>query len=166
MSEQSLCTACGMCCDGTLFGHVRLAPEDVADAIDAGLAIVSVEGGSGFLQPCPQLGDGECAIYARRPGACRRYRCTTLIALEGVAIDRIVASRRVEAAKGALARLRQNRPDQTLSAIRAEFGVSGIASDPGHLVALAALELILDRHFRRKDQQVLKPGQAAIAASP
>ena len=166
MSDQSLCTACGMCCDGTLFGHVRLASEEVATAADAGLAIVPVKGGAGFLQPCPQLRCGECAIYDRRPSPCRRYRCTTLIALEAGEIDGIAAGRRVEAAKGAIARLRHNRPDQSLSAIRTQLCVSEKASNSGHLVVLAALELILDRHFRRKDQQVLKPDQAATAASP
>lgn len=166
MSEQSLCTACGMCCDGTLFGHVRLAPVEVANAMDAGLLVVSLEDGRGFLQPCSQLRCGGCGIYERRPSPCRRYRCNTLIALEADEIDHLAASRRVEVAKSAVNRLRQNRPDQTLPAIRAQLGMSGPSSDPAQLVALAALELVLDRYFRRKDQHAFKPDQAATAASP
>ena len=100
MSAQSLCTACGMCCDGTLFSHVYLAPEERDAAASAGLEVVPVREGEGFLQPCRQIGaDRCCAIYADRPGACRRYRCTTLIALEEGTIDLASARMRVESAQ-------------------------------------------------------------------
>lgn len=167
MSAELLCTACGMCCDGTLFGHVRLAPDDVAAAADAGLAVVPVKGGSGFLQPCPQLGCDGCAIYTRRPEPCRRFRCTTLLALVAQEIDAETADRRVDAAKRAIARLSESDTrERSPAAMHDQLRLAGQSPNPAQLVALAALELLLDRYFRRPDQRVLAPDQAATAASP
>jgi len=76
-----LCQSCGMCCDGSLFGWVRLEPAEVEAARKRGLPVL--DGAKGFEQPCPALVPAEgtddarrkCSVYAERPGACRRFEC-------------------------------------------------------------------------------------------
>lgn len=70
---EILCRACGLCCDGSLFGRVGLAPEEVEGAKKHRLRVV--ETGKSFAQPCAALVDDACAIYDERPLACRRFAC-------------------------------------------------------------------------------------------
>ncbi len=79
-AAEKLCLACGLCCDGSLFGHVRLGPEDDARRLKAAGLPVTVSRGAErvvrFRQPCAALGaDCRCAVYAERPGQCRRFEC-------------------------------------------------------------------------------------------
>jgi Fe-S-cluster containining protein len=76
----TLCRACGLCCDGSLFGRVGLDAEEVEPARKTHLRVL--DSGKAFEQPCPALlavdGDGErraCSIYADRPRSCRRFVC-------------------------------------------------------------------------------------------
>jgi Fe-S-cluster containining protein len=78
---EALCRACGLCCDGSLFGRVGLTPEEVAPARMRSLRVVP--SGKAFEQPCAALvtsGAGTesataCSIYDERPLACRRFTC-------------------------------------------------------------------------------------------
>lgn len=70
----ALCRACGLCCDGSLFGRGTLEPDEVERARKNRLVVVP-NGGS-FEQRCSALGDdGACAIYDERPRTCRRFVC-------------------------------------------------------------------------------------------
>ncbi len=74
----TLCRACGMCCDGSLFGRVDLEPEEVEPARRHHLHVL--ENGRAFTQRCTALvgadgGGCRCAIYDERPRACRRFAC-------------------------------------------------------------------------------------------
>jgi Fe-S-cluster containining protein len=73
----ALCQSCGLCCDGSLFGRVRLEPSEVASARRHRLPVVA--NGSSFAEPCTALvtrdSHHHCAIYAERPEACRRFAC-------------------------------------------------------------------------------------------
>jgi len=76
---EALCGACGLCCDGSLFGRVGLDPGELEGALRARLPVV--QNGRSFEQPCPALkraGDDStrvCSIYHERPAACRRFVC-------------------------------------------------------------------------------------------
>jgi Fe-S-cluster containining protein len=70
---SALCRACGMCCDGSLFGRARLDPDEIAGAKKNRLQIVA--GGGSFDQPCTALVAGACTIYEERPRACRGFVC-------------------------------------------------------------------------------------------
>lgn len=78
---SALCRACGLCCDGSLFGRVGLTPEEVEPARKRGLRVVP--GGKSFEQPCAALvtsGAGpesarSCSLYDERPQSCRRFVC-------------------------------------------------------------------------------------------
>lgn len=67
---EDLCRACGLCCDGTLFG---LVPVTAEEARRTRLPLVRA---LGTPQPCAALGaDRACGVYADRPGACRAFVC-------------------------------------------------------------------------------------------
>ncbi len=77
---MSLCQACGLCCDGSLFGRVPLGPAEQVPALK--LAVVTNErGGRHVPQRCAALEGTVCQVYEERPLACRRYECLLFGAL-------------------------------------------------------------------------------------
>jgi hypothetical protein len=72
-----LCQSCGLCCDGSLFGRVRLESSEVDSARRHRLLVVA--NGKSFEQPCTALAKRDthhhCSIYAERPESCRRFVC-------------------------------------------------------------------------------------------
>lgn len=77
---MSVCESCGLCCDGSLFGRVPLAPGEQVP--EQQLRVVTNEKGGRYVpQRCAALDGTLCQVYARRPHACRRYECLLLGAL-------------------------------------------------------------------------------------
>lgn len=79
-SAEQLCLACGLCCDGTLFDHVRLGPGDNPTQLKSlGLPILVSRTKPPVvraLQPCSALcADRTCRLYADRPKQCRAFEC-------------------------------------------------------------------------------------------
>ena len=77
---EQLCLACGLCCDGTLFDHVQLKPNDDAAKLKAlGLPAAATRAKIPvirFTQPCAALcADCTCRLYADRPKQCREFEC-------------------------------------------------------------------------------------------
>jgi Fe-S-cluster containining protein len=73
---SELCRSCGLCCDGSLFGHVRLSSDEVLRL--KALQIPTVKKADGTLrlqQCCTALKGRQCGIYFSRPEACRKYVC-------------------------------------------------------------------------------------------
>ena len=107
-STGSLCTQCGLCCDGTLFGRVELLLADDADGLKAqGFRIVA---GSKprFAQPCPALSqDCTCRIYAQRPQQCRAFDCALLLRVQSGEIGVEAAERLIRRTRKQSARVRQ-----------------------------------------------------------
>lgn len=99
---DSLCTRCGLCCDGTLLGDVELAGRAEATRLEV-LGVGVEDGGAGadvLPLPCPALRGTRCGIYTHRPGSCRTFECRLLqqtrrgtITVAGAAA-RIAAARR------------------------------------------------------------------------
>src|SRR5882672_10162398 len=77
---DTLCTRCGLCCDGSLFADVELAgPAEAAGLEVMGLEIEDDDAGGGLLvQPCGALQGKRCGIYAHRPECCRTFECRLL----------------------------------------------------------------------------------------
>jgi len=78
---ETLCTRCGLCCDGSLFADVELASGDEASALEVmGLEIEDADGDEGGLlvQPCGGLKGRRCSIYRHRPDCCRTFACRLL----------------------------------------------------------------------------------------
>ncbi len=136
---EAVCTACGLCCDGTLFTWVRVEPEELPRLARVRLPVVLHEDERAALgQPCVALEGTRCAVYADRPGACAAYECLLVAAL----------------------RDREIREDEALSTIRevrerlaALPPLADARHAPGllateHRVALRELEVLLDLRFR------------------
>ncbi|MDB4533600.1 YkgJ family cysteine cluster protein [Vicingaceae bacterium] len=78
--STNLCLACGLCCDGTLIGFVRL-DHDEMPALKKIMEIED-EGGEGFfLHPCDKYCEG-CTIYSERPKQCASFNCGLLKSVE------------------------------------------------------------------------------------
>ncbi len=94
-SDESnrLCFECGLCCNGVIFGDVKLQPADDAEQLRAlGLPLVraasrpkargdnskAATANPKFRQPCPAFESCRCRIYPDRPGYCREFECLTL----------------------------------------------------------------------------------------
>jgi uncharacterized protein len=77
---DTLCTRCGLCCDGSLFADVELVGRVEATSLEVlGLEIEDDDpDGSLLLQPCLALRGTRCGIYALRPECCRTFECRLL----------------------------------------------------------------------------------------
>lgn len=77
---DTLCTRCGLCCDGTLFADVELAGRAEAARLEIlGLEIEDDDTHAPLLvQPCAALRGRKCGIYEYRPGCCRTFECRLL----------------------------------------------------------------------------------------
>ena len=74
-----LCPACGMCCNGALFGDVELQPRDDARRLAAlGLELLRKGRKQCFNQPCACFDGKWCRIYGDRPNRCRTFECRLL----------------------------------------------------------------------------------------
>ena len=80
MLTDTLCTACGLCCDGTLLGDVELTGLAEAARLEVlGLDVDDDEIGAELLPlPCAALCGTRCRIYAHRPKSCRQFECRLL----------------------------------------------------------------------------------------
>jgi Fe-S-cluster containining protein len=102
---DTLCTSCGLCCDGTLFADVELAGRAEATRLEVlGLTIEDDDSDGELLAlPCGALRGTRCGIYAHRPSCCRTFECRLLQAVRrgSVAVDQ--AAERIA---GTLAQIR------------------------------------------------------------
>ena len=79
--NDTLCTRCGLCCDGSLFADVELASSDESTALEVmGLEIEDDDEDDGRLlvQPCGAFKGRRCSIYPHRPDCCRSFECRML----------------------------------------------------------------------------------------
>ena len=78
---DTLCTRCGLCCDGSLFADVELASSDESTTMEVmGLEIEDddEDGNRLLVQPCGALKGRQCSIYPHRPDCCREFECQLL----------------------------------------------------------------------------------------
>lgn len=106
---DTLCTQCGLCCDGTLFADVELANSAEAAGLEAmGLDIEEDDNGDGLLvQPCVALQGRRCGIYAQRPECCRTFECRLLRNVRRGAVSLPRAREIVAETQTKIGRLRQ-----------------------------------------------------------
>ncbi len=108
---DTLCTQCGLCCDGTLFADVELGRAEAMRLEIMGLEVEVTDGGL-LSQPCPALKNRRCSIYAHRPRCCRTFECQLLQDAQrgAVTAERAVehiaeAHRQIQRVRDLLARL-------------------------------------------------------------
>ena len=74
-----LCPACGLCCNGVLFGDVELRRgDDASHLARLGVDLVPKGRKTAFSQPCSCFDGKLCGIYADRPKQCRAFECGLL----------------------------------------------------------------------------------------
>ncbi|HEY2953948.1 MAG TPA: YkgJ family cysteine cluster protein [Candidatus Eisenbacteria bacterium] len=76
---DTLCTRCGLCCDGSLFADVELAGRAEATRLEVmGLEIDDDTDAALLVLPCRALRGRLCSIYPHRPECCRTFECRLL----------------------------------------------------------------------------------------
>ena len=104
---DTLCTRCGLCCDGTLLADVELAGGEISSLEALGLEVEEDGAGRGLLPlPCRALAGTRCSIYPHRPDCCRTFECRLLQEVRRgiVTIDR--ARKTIADARGQVRRIR------------------------------------------------------------
>lgn len=155
MSLSDLCQRCGLCCDGTLFSHVPLRPEEVEPARRNRLDVGTLADGTPVLrQGCTALCERRCTAYTERPKACRQYTCRLFTELASGRVSSEQALAVVDEAHALLARLERGLPPDTEARPspvleRARFAGLSEQGAPGpETQALRErLEAHLDAHF-------------------
>lgn len=75
---MSICIGCGLCCDGTVVGHLAVSDEsDLGAPLRAlGAELVVVADPPVLELPCPAVLDGRCTVHGlHRPAACAQFEC-------------------------------------------------------------------------------------------
>lgn len=114
MNSSDLCLSCGLCCDGTLIGHVQLANEEL-QAVKKVLEIEDENGNGFFLQPCQKYCNG-CSIYEQRPRACVNFNCGLLKSFEAKDLSFNAASELIQEVKNQKIKI-----EHLLSKLQLEF---------------------------------------------
>lgn len=174
-TASRLCLACGMCCDGTVYGVARLDHDEIPTAVANGFrACTAPNGADAFDFPCSHLDGKACTIYDRwRPRVCGEYFCTLQ---ERVGADEMTEAQALETIAATLKSRDQLRevllPGETMAEARERFETvvkSGGTLDPQDAktaVKLFVLEKMLDRHFRKQGEERLRAtAQGAPALS-
>ncbi|PIE08004.1 MAG: hypothetical protein CSA74_04035 [Rhodobacterales bacterium] len=120
-AAEALCLGCGLCCDGSLFWAVELAPGD---------ELPTEPPGGRLPQPCPYYGIAGCTIYAARPAQCRAFRCRVLDAVAQGKRDMAWGQARIDAMRHLLAGLDDALPGEGALYVRAAQYLESPASLP------------------------------------
>jgi Fe-S-cluster containining protein len=165
-----LCTDCALCCSGALFDNVPVAEDEAEGVAALGLEVIRRERDMVFRQPCAMLRGPLCAVYGVRPPACRRFRCTLLENYEGGAVDLGEAKATIAKAKKLIAEARASfgeGEDDVAARARWKRGLAAGAGAARFHLAMTALNLFLDRHFRPEAQrQVVNAAKDAGPPAP
>jgi Fe-S-cluster containining protein len=108
MLTDALCTRCGLCCDGTLFGDVELTGPTEATRLEAlGLDVDADDADVELLAlPCRGLRGTRCSVYAHRPRCCRTFECRLLQDAERGVVSIEEALARIAEAKAQVQRVK------------------------------------------------------------
>jgi len=98
---DALCTRCGLCCDGTLFGDVELSGRAEAGRLEVlGLDVDEDDADTELLAlPCAGLRGTRCSVYAHRPQCCRTFECRLLQETRRGAVSEAQALTRIAEAR-------------------------------------------------------------------
>ena len=179
----TLCTSCGLCCDGTLFSWFGLEHDEDATALEgAGIVIgPSVEELRRARQPCAALRCEGCSVYADRPRVCRKYRCKLLKRVEAGEEDMARAGEIVANAKrlraDALVEFAKVEPlpeGLSIPECGRLYGLGALDTPQERkekgalLVACTLLNFYLGKHFKKNVDPIDKfdTGDAPMADAP
>lgn len=134
MLTDTLCTRCGLCCDGTLLGDVELTGRREATRLAAlGLDVDGDDADVDVLAlPCTGLCGTRCAVYAHRPQACRTFECRLLQDARRGAISVDDALKAITRARARAGRVRALLPRRGSGLPLAEQVAAALAASAGH----------------------------------
>jgi uncharacterized protein len=166
-SEGDICLTCGLCCSGGLFDHLDLQPVEIDPIVALGAKLYPGEPPR-IAFPCALLCGKACTVYDNRPAKCRKYRCELLFHREDGSLSDAEALRLIAQALDLVTAVETLLPaGQTVPEARRalqtdpEFWRKELGADQAHalklVMAMAALNLHLDRHFRSEDQRLIRP---------
>jgi Fe-S-cluster containining protein len=155
-TASRVCLRCGMCCNGVLFGSVRL---DAGEAGRVQRALSSQPEGEGecrLRQPCVALADGHCTIYGDRPRRCREFDCRQIQLLAARQVDEEEVLQLIDEVKARVARVEGllteeeegTGPQRSLNARYSAVVQSGRPLPAALEASMSALQARLDRNFR------------------
>lgn len=158
LTEQEICVACGLCCDGSWYRHAVLVDAELERTEAAGFEVVSRDGESFMTLPCPKFCGGKCSIYEQwRPNVCSRYRCGLLKRHQSGSVSKDEALKVVQEAKKLFGELREIAPDmkgllgseaqEMLEARALSAGKLGLS--PAAELKAVALILLFRRYFEQ-----------------
>lgn len=166
---QSLCVRCGLCCDGTIFDHARLVPEDDLARLEAGgFIVLPTKTGTGFALPCHHQQDRICTLYQQwRPTVCHTFRCRLLRRFDAGEIDlaeaHVTITRTTELADRVWAQMRERVGEvngalkklfRAWEATQHEQDAAWRRQHAAFLLDYTGLQWRLDRDFRLKPEVV------------
>lgn len=156
-----LCTACGLCCAGSLFNFLTLELDDIEPGVRLGLPINIDEDGLSFDFPCPKLAGTCCTVYDDRPSGCRTYRCKLLKRLDADEVPLRHAIEIAESARDAFRLVQAELGEETIPQYRRRRVAAlernkALPRTPAR-DRLNELDAILDQHFRKPSQNQTIP---------
>lgn len=172
-AESSLCLACGLCCDGTLFSYVPVREGDSRVSLEgASIKVLLLGEENRFEQPCSAYSRQCCQIYTDRPTNCRKFRCKLLIELLDRKITHLDAREKInqvfflrnnliETLPGIAPELHETSlPELWDQWNRLANGEEGLAFRRKHgaaLMQMAALRWYLQQHFFKEKNSRANP---------
>jgi len=126
-SASELCVPCGLCCDGSLFGHAHLREGEQDRARGFGMSVDTLGDHARFYLPCLQLKAGCCFVYTQqRPHICGAFQCKLLNNYINEKVDLEIALGYVHTARTLLDELARLSPSEdpspmTLKRMRMEM---------------------------------------------
>lgn len=169
---SELCTACGLCCNGAIFGRARAEADEIDRIASYGLSVFDRPDGTWFKLPCNLLSGNRCTIYADRFSVCRGFSCTLLKRLSDGEIDVEAGLGLVVTAKAMIERLREKEPAAATLDGRIRIREAGPGDGEARMTSAGlhldtvVLDLFLDKHFR--DRKVMtddSPDRSAEGAT-
>lgn len=156
LDEQQLCKKCGLCCNGTLFGSVRLTDEDMQHITEHIPDLIIQDSKKPFKQPCRYYQGKSCSIYSGwRPNACSTFVCKLLIRYRQKKISFTeainVIEQTVERAEHVRKRLSIVAGDNKIALTKLfdEYVVSHPNPDQILMLEYGVIQFILKRDFRK-----------------
>jgi hypothetical protein len=157
---SALCTACGLCCDGTLFGFMPVEPDEHAIAARAGVAVSERRGIASVPLPCTYLDGACCTIYGHNYRICSTFRCKLLRARTAAKIDADAALAHVAEAQrlrnAFVSAARDAGITGDIPAIRRTLREGGGPTNPATAwprLQQAALDVYLAQHFSARERR-------------
>ena len=98
-TEAGICGACGLCCDGSFFGHVEVTSAEEPALRRHVLPLFPQGRVLAFAQPCACFDGQLCTIYADRPKRCRLFECGLLKRVENGGLTPCAALKKIAQAR-------------------------------------------------------------------